>query len=174
MAHTFTYTAALPRLSAIKFQVGVALKRGANIGDRSLENIKRGLEERWIEWVYLYGLNEDGKCCAQAALHIDWNRHQLEISLGNVNITPSSSWRDNAAPEVQESIGEFVDFCALHSLQRTWRVEYSDLGNRKEAYVDRELGFSDAKPIQWHGEPYQLEFRIREIDEMSGWVKFSE
>jgi hypothetical protein len=162
----------MPRLSAIKIQIGVALRRGADISERSLEKVKRGIDERWIEWVFVHGFDGESRCRAEAALHIDWHRYQVSIDLGHMDINISESWRDNVAPEVQESIAEFVLFCKANSLRREWRVQYSALGNSMSDHVDRELGFSTAEPLDWAGEPVPFEFRIREIDELTGWVKF--
>ncbi|WP_418057262.1 hypothetical protein [Pimelobacter simplex] len=171
MAATYThsFTVSVPRLALLRFQVAAALRRGTGIDDRALASIRRGLDERWIAHVFLHGFDSGDECRAELALDIDWDRYELAMRRGHSMVEIDGSWRDRVAPEIDEAVVEFVDFCRSRSLRREWRVGYSALvTSGLRAQVDRELGFQPAPPIAWGGTGHSINFRVRELEDLGG------
>lgn len=169
LTSTHTFTVSVPRLTLLRLQVAVALRRGTGIDEAGLASIRLGLDERWIGHVLLHGFDAGGACRAELALDIDWDRYELAMRRGHSMVEIDESWRDRVAPEVDEAVAEFVDFCRSRSLRREWRVAYSSrVTSALRADVDRRLGFRPAPAITWGGTGHSIGFRVRELQDLGG------
>lgn len=148
--YTSTSTFTFIRLELIKMQLKIALRRTTNISQDTLENsIDKGITNRWINEITIYGMDRSDLCRAQLNLEIDWNEYDLQISMGKVQIHVDDGLLsdDGSFPDLDEAIKLFNKFVAKYSLHTKWTVTYrSDVDRQK---INSILGFTSAEPLKW-------------------------
>ena len=152
MTSTYTYTGAFTyiRLELIKMQLKIILRRTTDISKETLENsIEKGITNRWIKEISIYGLDNNSLCRAQLDLEIDWNEYNLQVSMGRarVHIADGFLSEDGALPDVDEAIKVFQKYVEHYSLTTKWTVTYRAGVDRQK--VNDILGFIPAEPLKW-------------------------
>jgi len=131
-------------------QLKIALRRTTNISQDTLENsIDKGITNRWIKEITIYGMDDSDLCRAQLDLEIDWNEYDLQISMGRVQIHVDKGLLsdDGSFPDLDEAIKLFNKFVAQYSLHTKWTVSYrSEVDMNK---INSILGFKPAEPLKW-------------------------
>jgi len=168
--HTYSKTTTWTRIEAIKIQVGSVLRHTTELSIEVIqESILKGIENKWISQVHVYGLDSENLCKAQLSIKIDWDKHDVQIARGNATIFIKEkdigrTWIDNTAIEVMDSISLFKDYASEYSLKTKCHTVYAPTVNREEA--NRILNLVPAKPIQWKDKADGFEFEIPEIKEL--------
>lgn len=159
---TFTYA----RLSLIKSQAKIALRRSLNyISEETLKTVfEQGLDKKYIKQIDIYGVDEYGMCRAQLKLIIDWTRHQIHIKEGREMLKVEERWLNEACIEVDEMSSLFREFVEDQDLDTIWQFTWADGIDIERAR--RELGTIPATAPRWRGNPEGFGTSIRPIDEM--------
>ena len=166
-------TITVPRIQLINTQIRVALRRTSNINESSLRSIEKGILNKWINRIDIYGFDKKNYCRAQLSLEIDWNEHGLQISKGKVSVTLDESWNDNTSVEIDEAVRIFNRFLNDYRLSSKWTVTYRPELNRNN--INAQLGFSQANPIKWvQGKNLPHTMSINELPELKVGFKFVE
>lgn len=150
MAVTNTYTTTRTRIDLIQVQIRIALRQTANPSTYALNAIEKGIENQWISKVNVYAFDSGKLCRGQLIFEIDWDAHNSFVSSGKAKISLDSRyWTEdqNLAVEVEAAVRLFNKFVDRNRFDAKWSVNYSPSVN--EDYVDRELGFQTADPINW-------------------------
>ena len=143
---TFTYI----RLELIKMQLKIALRRTTSISSQTLDNsIDKGLTNRWIKKITIYGIDNKSLCRAQLELEIDWNEYDLQISMGKVKVFVDQGLQSNdgSLPDLDEAIKLFNRFVSEYSLSTKWVVTYRKDLDRDN--INSLLGFVRAESLTW-------------------------
>lgn len=166
MSPAITRTSAFTfaRLELIKMQVRIALRRASSIPDSALQSINRGLDNKWIYLVNIYGFDSQNYCRAQLKIEIDWNEHNIQLSSGRAMVS-IDGWQDNTAIEIDEALNVFNKYIQMNNLRAEWAVVYPP--NLDVNHINRELGFVTMAPIQWASNKGVTSFtKIPELSEM--------
>lgn len=165
-AKTFTFA----RMQLLTMQVRIALRRATGIAPHELASVEKGVQNKWITRVSIFGLDARNLCKAELSLEIDWLRHEVHISQGR-GMVATDAWGGDTAIELQEALTVFTDFVAESKLSSSWVVTYSS--NVDVNMVDRELGFSRVNFPKWASSPdAQSRLRPKEIDEFGIHLRF--
>ena len=167
--HTASSTITFARMALLKMQIRIALRRASEISKESLAAIEKGLDNRWISEVHIYGLNRSGLCRAQLSLEIDWAEHNLHLSEGRAKVTIDGSWVDNTAVEVDEAVDLFNKYAKQNMLSVKVTISYPSHLDR--IYINRQLGFVPAEPIKWAGGVIGNYSKVPELSELKVGVK---
>jgi hypothetical protein len=165
-------TTTVPRRWLLTVQVRNLLSRTIVISQNTLEKIDKGLRNRWIETVSVYGLDGQTRCHVGLELTIDWHTYSLQVVLWGetVSVNKTVFTEDNLAPEVQNAIVVFNQAAIEERLTTEWRVSYAP-GVDVER-IRRELGFGPCPPLTWAGKIKKQAFPVKEFPELT--VTFSE
>ncbi len=167
---TITSTKTFLRIEALKLQIRIALRRAMRPGSltqQSLNGIMKGVDKQYIGWLRIYGFDYHGNARCELSLRIDWYRYQLHIGAGRTTIEIDDRWPDQTAIELNETLELFNDFVRNNGLRTEWHVAYRAGLPRSAAVINRELGFSAAKPVTWAAGKEGFKHIIPELDEMS-------
>ena len=164
-------TKTYPRLQLINMQIRIALRRSTKVQESSLQSIEKGIMNKWINRVDIYGIDINGLCRSQLTIDIDWDEHGVQIKKGNVSITFDESWIDDTAIEIDEAIQWFNKYNKSKKLTTKWTVSYCY--NYDADSINKQLGFCRPNPIQWatgNTDPELLQ--INEIPELKVGLKY--
>lgn len=116
--HTTTSARTFLRLSLLKIQVRIALIRAAGIAQITLnEIIDKAMDEKALERVKIYGMDESNICQAGLLMAIDWERYELQIKGGHETVKIDERWRNDVAPEIDEAVKMFARFVKERNLK---------------------------------------------------------
>ena len=169
MAITTTRTYTFTRTELIRMQISVALRRTTFISEDKLNQVLKGIDNKWIKEFSVYAFDENNLCRAQLALRIDWQRHTAELKMGHKDVAIDRRWENNTAIELDESIKLFNSYVNSDSLWTEWRVLYTDEVYNDTAlyqHVQQVLGLVSLGPIRWAGEREGHEYEVPELSEM--------
>lgn len=164
---TRTVTTTWARIDLIITQVRITLRRTTNIDETTLKKIfERGLREKMIGEVNIYGVDDQEFCHAEIRIMVDWEKHQFHIQEGRDDVTiDDSKWIEGTSVEIGEFIRGFNKHVRKKSLRPFWRVAYApgvDVSRARKI-----LGLTPADPVKWKGKKDGLLARIDELDEMA-------
>ena len=171
LTQTFTSTRTFARQDLLKLQVKLMLRRGSDISPENLAGVERGLDQHWIRWVMLYGLDRADRLVAELTFEIDWASHKILIQGGHDTVAIPGSWIASTAPELDEAIRAFEASCKRLGLSQEWRVRYDSWVNASSANI--ELGFSPARPVMWRNTPEELRLGIGELEEATVTIRLA-
>jgi hypothetical protein len=159
-------TKTVKRPYLLQLQVRNLLSRTTAISQDSLKKIvDKGIGNRWLRKVSVYGFDMCNRGHIGLELEIDWVTHTLALALVGEEVTINKTkFMDDCAPEVTNAIEVFIQAVNAEYLRTEWRVFYSKGVDR--ARVDRELGLQDAAPIAWAGTVLQQSFGVSELKEL--------
>lgn len=170
MTYTRTYSATKTyvRKEALKLQIHIALLRSMqpnSLSQASLERLFKGIENEWIDKLWIYGLDGAARARAALVIQIDWNQYRIHINAGRTHVAIDERWPGETAIELAAALRLFSEFCRNNRLRTEWRVGYRQ-GLDVHA-IDRALGFRRAALINWAGTPEDaMGNPIPELDEM--------
>lgn len=150
MAYTSTRTATktFTRIQLIKTQVRIALRRTTDVSSEALKRIyDKGIDNRWIKKITVYGMDSKKYCRAQLTLEIDWEEHNLQLARGKATIAIDGRWQNDTAIELDEVISLFNEYVSEYSLTTQIQFNYVDGLDRDAA--NQNLGCVSAEPIKW-------------------------
>jgi len=171
LARTFASAKTFARQDLLKLQVKVMLRRGSDISDSGLRGVERGLDEHWIRWVMLFGIDHTDKLVAELSFEIDWATHKVLLQGGRDCVVIPSNWAADTAPELDEAVRAFETTCKRLNLTQEWRVRYDSWVDFEHA--NRTLGFTPARPVSWRHPPEELRLGIPELEEATVTVRFA-
>lgn len=164
ITRTATYTATYTRLALIELQISRILGR-AGASRSYQDSILKGVRNKWIAEISLYGMKYSGLCSAELYVRIDWQRNTLHISAGKDSISLDPSWHDGVSVEVEKTLALFVEFVSSEHLNVIIRTRYAPGVDR--AYANRILGFESAEPVRWASGSIGTAMTIPELDEFT-------
>lgn len=165
IARTTTHTETYTRMELIKLQVERVLVRSA-FSATDVAAIIRGVENRWITEISIYGLDADGDCHAELFVKIDWSRNALHMAAGRDTVhVEDTGWPDGVSTEIDLALRKFEMFAGELDLRRIFHVRYGAGTDRDE--TNRRLGFQRAKRVRWRDGTVGTVMSIPELDEVS-------
>lgn len=172
MASTRTATTArtFSRLDLMTMQVERILER-CHVSEGTATKIARGIKEKWLAELSVYGLDSDGAAVAQLYMTIDWQKHEIHVAAGRETVTVDGRWRQGIAIEVEKALALFGDVCEAENLTNDLHARYRP--GVDHAVVDASLGFKDAEPVKWRSGVVGSAMTIPEIDEVVVGVKIA-
>lgn len=164
---TRTVTTTWTRINLLVRQVNIVLRRTTNTDKNSLKEIfERGLREKIIGKITVYGVDDLGLCHAEIRIMIDWEKYQIHIREGRENVTTDSRWVEGTSLEVDELTRDFNEYVCEKSLRTFWRVAYAPRVDVRKA--NKILGLSSADHVKWkNGKKGGQLWHIEDLDEMS-------
>jgi hypothetical protein len=171
MASTFTQTAAktFTRIELIKTQVRIALRRTTDISATTLkETFDKGLDNRWISKITIFGMDNKNCCRAQLVLDIDWDEHDLQLAKGKATVAIDGKWKNDTAVELDEIIELFNEYVSHYSLKTMYQTNHptnnvnADNVKIELSEVMRQLNLVPAEPVQWS----HTQFKVSQLSEL--------
>ena len=152
MAITSARVQTFARFDLLERQVLNMLSRAANVEQRTLDKVARGIRDpHYIESIIVRGLYRHGTIGAEMRLRIDWRTNSLEMKAGGSAIQTPSSWRDGIAPSIDEGVRTFLQACSIAGLSKNMYVVYQS--HFDSDAVNRILGFVRSEPLSWERTP---------------------
>lgn len=164
ITRTATYTATYTRTELIKLQVERVLVRSA-MAPESVRAVLKGVDQRWISEISVYGLDRNGECHAELFIKIDWSRNALHMSAGRDTVQVDAGWQGGISTEVDLALGKFELFIRELGLRKVVHTRYGPGVDR--AMANRQLGFTPATPVRWRGGTFGTVMSIPELDEVT-------
>jgi hypothetical protein len=164
ITRTATYTATYTRQAIIELQVSRILAR-VNAARSTQDAIIRGVTNKWIAEISLYGMNGSSRCAAELFVKIDWQRNAIHMAAGKHSISLDSSWQSGVSVEVEKTLALFLEFVASEHLSVKIYTRYAPGVDR--AHANRVLGFITAQPVTWVGGSIGTAMTIPELDEFT-------
>jgi hypothetical protein len=162
---TQTATKTFARLELIKSQIRIAIRRTTDMSLETLKNtFDKGIDNRWIDKITIYGL-DDKKCCrAQLIIEIDWDEYNLQMAKGKAIVSiDGKKWQDDTAIELDELINVFNMYVSEYSLKTWCNVSYPSSLDGKE--VMKQLNLVDGEELKWSDCSKRLN-KIPELQEL--------
>lgn len=162
---TKTVTKTYARTDLLIMQVEIALRRTVDIGETSLKKVfERGLREKIIGEIDIYGVDDQGYCRAQIRIEIDWKRHQLHIQEEREDVTINSRWIEGTSFEIDAATILFNEWVSKRNLRTFCHVIYAPGVDRSEA--NAMLGLHPADPVKWKGKKCSDSYQVDGLDEL--------
>lgn len=162
---TKTVTKTYARTDLLIMQVEIALRRTTDIDKTRLKEVfERGLREKMIGEIGIYGVDDQEYCHAQIKIEIDWKRHQFHIREGRGDVTIDSRWVEGTSIEIDVATRNFSKWVNDRNLRTFWYVTYVSGVDRSEA--NAMLGLRPADPVKWKGKMHSDSFQVDELDEL--------
>jgi hypothetical protein len=169
MSSTRTYTATKTwsRLNLIKLQVRIMLQRGAVITREGVDSVVKGVENKWIDRVFLYGFDKNNRVNCELVIGIQWSRHEVHMTAGRLKVT-TTGWTNDTSIELQECLTLFNEYVEANSLRSECQVSYaSHYSELEKSEFNRVLGFVPGTPPIWSAQSDGVTSKIPELDEVS-------
>lgn len=162
---TKTVTETYARTDLLIMQVEIALRRTVDIGETTLKKVfERGLREKMLRKIDIYGVDDQGYCHAQIRIEIDWEKHQFHIQEGREDVTIDSQWVKGTSIEIDVFTRNFSKWVNERDLETFWHVSYVPGVNRSEA--NAMLGLRSADPVKWKGKKCSSSLQVDGLDEL--------
>lgn len=150
MAIAQTITATKPRLEFLVLQVMYALREltSDSISDRTMENIKTSLFNKWIDQVDIYLVQDNNNAVGGLKMTIDWQKHQLYIDNGDDVIILQGN--KNYLHDFQDTCSIIKMHIALNEAKTTWRVIFSDhMSEEQKKRIRKDFNWAINPPPKW-------------------------
>jgi hypothetical protein len=164
ITRTATYTATYTRLVLIELQISRILGR-VRAAKSTQDSILKGVRNKWIGEIFLYGMNASGLCSAELYVRIDWERNKMHMAAGKDSIFLDPSWQGGVSLEVERTLALFLEFISSERLNVSIQTRYAPRVDR--AYANRVLGYKNANPVKWVGGAVGTAMTIPELDEFT-------
>jgi hypothetical protein len=155
------------RMYLLQWQVRNLLRRTTDISKGYLEKIGgKGIENRWLSTIEVYGFDQSNRCQVGVQLHINWLTYTVEVMVWGEEVRINKTvFADDLAPEVMNAIEIFNQAINAELLRTEWRVTYAV--GVDVARVRRELGLSPARPLTWAGKVTKQSYPVAEFPELT-------
>lgn len=155
--NTIAATRTRTRITELKVQFGIALRRLSDMSVPAIDRLLRGLDERWIAEVLLYAVDATGAARGCFVLKVDWATHVAELCAGRAYVDVDERVViDQALPEVHYPLEFFQTYAREKVLAVRVFVHFTPEVNRDPnalAHARRELGLVPGTAPRWAGQP---------------------
>ena len=174
-AGTSTTAGTYARQSLIRLQVSIALQETGAMSKKSCDRLLYGISEKWIEYVRIYGLDARGDAHAELRLGIDWQRHEMHVSAGRINVSVGRSrFADSKSVVLRECIDIFNEYVTENSLMVKMHASYRDHLSTGRDEMNARLGLVAAVKPRFVGATIGEDMTDPDIDEFSAGVYLAE
>lgn len=97
---TYAYAVTRTRTEAVVDQFDIFLQY-AGVREASRTKVLKAVEQRWLEKVGVYLLDDGGKRVLEVAVEIDWAAHADFAAISPYLSTDLPGWESGAAPEIR-------------------------------------------------------------------------
>ena len=171
ITRTVTYTTTYTRQDLIELQISRLLSR-VDASRSYQEAIMKGIRNKWIGELSLYGMNYSELCKAELYIKVDWQQNRLQIAAGKDSVKLDSSWSQGVSVETEKTLSLFLEYVSAEHLRVTVRVRYAP--GVDHAHVDRVLGFKTVERVKWVSGKIGTAMSIPELDEFTIGMNFAQ
>ena len=172
---TFTHTWAQTRLETLQDQFRYLLQYGG-IKDDTIEKVLKGVADKTIAAVGVYGKDNSGARVVEVELRVDWGRHaELTLTVPTIH-GGLPGWLDRQSPEVRVAGRRLATIIENQGLTVGWWIELAQaIRSDPPAKTKWEQHFSiSGSAPKWKGGGYdERSERLIDMDEAETTIRRS-